>query len=61
MHDYIPDPQSGAGNCECGGNQHHRRHPHMFWQAAPWTARGRKICVCGLAPEADCHLATLSS
>jgi hypothetical protein len=61
MHTYESDPQSGAGNCTCGGAREHHRHPHDFRRA--WSAaRGAvsEYCVCGQAPEALIHLAALS-
>lgn len=55
MHSYSRDPQSGAGNCVCGGAERHRRHPHLFLHGAPEYGGNRYICTCGLPPEAPCH------
>lgn len=57
-HAYDGDPQSGAGNCRCGGAREHVRHPHDFTPRANDT----HLCVCGrprhsrphhVSPEAD--------
>jgi hypothetical protein len=62
MHDYIPDPQSGAGNCgveingkTCGASQRHMRHPHEFMLPA---FHGTTLCVCTLPYWAECHSPT---
>lgn len=49
-HAYEKDSQSGAGNCICGANEHHRRHPHEYMQA-----RGFDHCVCALPKNAPQH------
>lgn len=53
-HRYQRDPQSGAGNCTCGGQYEHRLHPHPFRPAGV----NPDVCVCALPLPADCHLAT---
>lgn len=55
MHDFDADPQSGAGNCTCGAQRHHRRHRHPYMTGAIEYGAKPDVCVCGLAPEADCH------
>lgn len=43
LHEYVPDVQRGAGNCECGAAKEHRRHPHRIVRS--YLHDG---CVCGL-------------
>jgi hypothetical protein len=49
MHNYIPDPQSGAGNCkQCGAAERHRVHPHQFMRANSAKPNGSQtLCICG--------------
>jgi hypothetical protein len=51
-HLYERSPHSGAGNCVCGDEEHHRSHPHRLLPADSDRSR----CVCGLPLGARCHL-----
>lgn len=42
-HAYDRDPQSGAGNCQCGRAHEHVKHPHDFRP----RASDKRRCVCG--------------
>jgi hypothetical protein len=53
IHEYISDPQSGAGNCACGAALRHVRHMHGFMQAAHVTQRN---CVCGQGEMSPLHI-----
>lgn len=55
-HPHQTDPHSGSGNCVCGAPERHHRHPHMFLRAM----NRRQVCTCGLPPEDDRHLISLT-
>lgn len=52
VHEYVQDPQSGAGNCTCGSAQHTIRHRHPYRKAEPAAF---EKCVCGLLEGSRLH------
>lgn len=57
MHEYVSDPQSGAGNCKCGWAEHTVQHPHNFTEAMNWP----DICVCSKPRDHQSHRALVRS